>query len=237
MYLLRICCATGPKLIEYWINFVPNLFNMMNSKSEILNSCILKFRDTQEFKMLFNYLSRESRLNFEERMALTRTIEQMFEPVFMEMKNDSPSLSESDLIYCILVASGFDNTVIADCISISKDSLRMRKIRVREKLASEWNDLLFPDTATSKCDDNVAQHLSATPKADIILPQNQSNDTIMETKKISFGQAVGSGWKNCFRHKGRASRTEFWYFILFDAIVVTSLWVIFVFSRFFFRFI
>lgn len=213
----------------------------MNSRKETLNSCLETFRDTQEFKMLFHYLTRETRLNFEERMALTRTIEQTFAPLFREMKNDSPTLSESDLIYCVLVAADFDNTVIADCISISKDSLRMRKIRVKEKLTPAWNEILFADAATpaatSKCDDIVAQHPSAATQADIILPQNQTNDTIMETKNISFGEAVRSGWKNCFRFKGRASRTEFWYFILFDAIVVTALWVIFVFSRFFFRYI
>ena len=213
----------------------------MNSRKDILNSCLETFRDTQEFKMLFHYLTRETRLNFEERMTLTRTIEQTFAPLFREMKNDSPTLSESDLIYCVLVAADFDNTVIADCISISKDSLRMRKIRVKEKLTPAWNEILFADAATtaatSKCDDIVAQHPSATTQADIILPQNQTNDTIMETKNISFGEAVRSGWKNCFKFKGRASRTEFWYFILFDAIVVTALWVIFVFSRFFFRYI
>ena len=213
----------------------------MNSRKEILNSCLETFRDTQEFKMLFHYLTRETRLNFEERMTLTRTIEQTFAPLFREMKNDSPTLSESDLIYCVLVAADFDNTVIADCISISKDSLRMRKIRVKEKLTPAWNEILFADAATpaatSKCDDIVAQHPSATTQADIILPQKQTNDTIMETKNISFGEAVRSGWKNCFKFKGRASRTEFWYFILFDAIVVTALWVIFVFSRFFFRYI
>ena len=211
----------------------------MDSKKEIFNPCLDKFRDTQEYIMLFNYLSRESRLNFEERMALTRSIEQTFAPVLLELKKESPSLSESDLIYCALVASGFNNTVIADCISISKDSLRMRKIRVKEKLTPAWSELIFHESATpaatSKCDDNVAQHPSVPPKADIILPQNQSNDKIMETKKITFGQAIRSGWKNCFRYKGRASRAEFWYFILFNAIVITALWVLFVFSRFFFR--
>lgn len=204
----------------------------MDSRTEILNSCLEKFRDTQEFNMLFNYLSRETRLNFEERMALTRSVEKTFAPLFRELKNDSPSLSESDLIYCVLVAAGFDNNVIADCISISKDSLRMRKIRVKEKLTPAWNELFFHETATpaatSKCDDNVAQHISNAPQADIILPQNQSDDTIMETRKITFGQAVGSGWKNCFRFKGRASRTEFWYFILFNAIVLTSLYFLYI---------
>ena len=204
----------------------------MDSRTDILNSCLEKFRDTQEFNMLFNYLSRETRLNFEERMALTRSVEQTFAPLFREMKNDSPTLSESDLIYCVLVAADFDNTVIADCISISKDSLRMRKIRVKEKLTPAWSELIFHESATqaatSKCDDNVAQHPSAATQADIILPQNQTNDTIMETKKITFGQAVGSGWKNCFRFKGRASRTEFWYFILFNAIVLTSLYFLYI---------
>ena len=202
----------------------------MDSKTELLNSCMSGFRDMPDAGILLRYLSRESRLTFDERMSVTRSIEKAFSPMFLQLKAESPSLSESDLIYCALVAAGLSPVVIADCISISKDSLRMRKIRVKEKLSPSWVELLFPESdvagatksATGKCDDNVAQHNSEAQNTAILLQQNQSNAKVMETKNVSFGQAIKLGFRNCFRFSGRASRSEFWYFILFYAIILSA---------------
>lgn len=201
---------------------------LMDSKTDILKSCLAEFRTMPDANTLICYLSRDSRLTFDERLSITRSIEKAFSPMFLEMKRESSALSESDLIYCALIAAGFSPEIIADCISISKDSLRMRKIRVKEKLSRSWVELLFPEQdvagatkgATKKCDDNVAQHNSDGSEYGILLQQNPLNSKVMQTKKVSFGQAVVSGWKNCFKYTGRASRSEFWYFILFDAIVL-----------------
>jgi len=189
----------------------------MDSKTDILKSCLTEFRNMPDANILVCYISRDSRLTFDERLSITRSIEKAFSPMFLDMKKESAALSESDLIYCALIAAGFSQEIIADCISISKDSLRMRKIRVKEKLSRSWVELLFPE---QKCDDNVAQHNSADGEYDILLQQNQLNSKVMQTKKVSFGQAIVSGWKNCFKFTGRASRSEFWYFILFDALVI-----------------
>lgn len=74
----------------------------------------------------------------------------------------------------------------------------MRKIRVKEKLSQPWVELLFLE---QKCDDNVAQHNSADRGYGILLQQNQLNSKVMQTKKVSFGQAIVSGWKNCFNSR------------------------------------
>ena len=189
----------------------------MNSKTDILNSCLAEFRNMPDSNILMRYLSRESRLTFDERLSITRSIEKAFSPMILDMKSESSALSESDLVYCSLVAAGLSPVVIADCLSISKDSLRMRKIRVKEKLSRSWTELLFPE---QKCDDNVAQHNSGANHSGILLQQNQLNSKAMQTKNVTFGQAVISGWKNSFKLTGRASRSEFWYFILFDALVI-----------------
>jgi len=186
----------------------------MDSRTDVLNSCLTEFRNTPEANTLVYYCRRDSRLSFDERMAVTRSVETAFSPMFLQLKTESPSLSESDLIYCALVAAGLSPVVIADCLSISKDSLRMRKIRVKEKLSLSWAELLFP-----KCDDNVAQHISGADESTILLRKNQLNAKVMETRKITFGQAVKLGFRNCFRFSGRASRSEFWYFILFYSIL------------------
>lgn len=192
----------------------------MESKTDILKSCLAEFRKMPDANVLMHYLSRENRFSFDDRISITRSMETAFSPMFLDMKSESQSLSESDLIYCALVAAGFSPVVIADCLSISKDSLRMRKIRVKEKLSPSWVELIFPEP---KCDDNVAQHISEPVQASILLQQNQSKTKVMETKNVSFGEAISLGFKNMFKFSGRASRSEFWYFVLFYAIVLQVL--------------
>lgn len=204
----------------------------MDSRIEKLQSCLAQFRQMPEASMLIEYRSRQNRLTFDDRMAVTRCIEKTFAPVFLDMRAESPSLSESDLIFCALAAAGFKPEVISDCISISKESLRMRRKRIKEKLTPFWADQVFPDTetvtktVTQKCYDNGTQHISGADEGDLLLRQNQSNAKVMETKKITFGEAINSGFRNMFKFTGRASRTEFWYFILFYAIVFYTLGIV-----------
>ena len=204
----------------------------MDSRIEKLQSCLAQFRQMPEASMLIEYRSRQNRLTFEDRMAVTRCIETAFAPVFLEMRAESPSLSESDLIFCALTAAGFKPEVLSDCISISKESLRMRRKRIKEKLSPFWAYQLFPETetvtknVTGKCYDNGAQHISGADEADLLLRQNQSNAKVMKTKKITFGEAIKSGFRNMFKFTGRASRTEFWYFILFYTLVFYTLGIV-----------
>lgn len=198
----------------------------MDSRIEKLQSCLAQFRQMPEACILINYRSRNNMLSFDERLSITQAIDKAFAPVFLEMRVESPSLSESDLIQCALVAAGFKSEVIADCISISKDSLRTKKRRLKEKLSPSWSELLFPEsesvtksvakTVTEKCYDNATQHISAGNEAAILLQQNQLNSKVMETKKVTFSSAVISGWRNCFNYSGRASRKEFWVFFAFN---------------------
>jgi hypothetical protein len=132
----------------------------MDSRIEKLQSCLAQFRQMPEASMLIEYRSRQNRLTFDDRMAVTRCIEKTFAPVFLDMRAESPSLSESDLIFCALAAAGFKPEVISDCISISKESLRMRRKRIKEKLTPFWADQVFPDietvtkTVTGKTEDD-----------------------------------------------------------------------------------
>ena len=208
----------------------------MDSRIEKLQSCLAQFRQMPEASMLIEYRSRQNRLTFDDRMAVTRCIEKTFAPVFLDMRAESPSLSESDLIFCALAAAGFKPEVISDCISISKESLRMRRKRIKEKLSPFWAEQLFPEaetvtktvtkTVTGKCYDNGTQHISGADDTDLLLRQNQSNAKVMKTKKITFGEAIKSGFRNMFKFTGRASRTEFWYFILFYTLVFYTLGIV-----------
>lgn len=189
----------------------------MDSSTEKLQSCLTLFQEMPQASILINYRSRNSMLTFDERLSITQAIDQAFGPVFLDMRAQSPALSESDLIHCALVAAGFKSEVIADCISISKDSLRTKKRRLKEKLPPHWSALLFP--VAEKCYDNATQHISGTHEPAILLQQNQLNSKVMETKKVTFASAVKSGWKNCFNYSGRASRKEFWIFSAFNVFL------------------
>ena len=85
----------------------------------------------------------------------------------------------------------------------------MRRKRIKEKLSPFWADQLFPETetvtksVTGKCYDNGAQHISGADEADLLLRQNQSNAKVMKTKKITFGEAINSGFRNMFKFTGR----------------------------------
>jgi len=189
----------------------------MDSSTEKLQSCLTLFQEMPQASILINYRSRNSMLTFDERLSITQAIDQAFAPVFLEMRALSPALSESDLIHCALVAAGFKSEVIADCISISKDSLRTKKRRLKEKLPPHWSALLFP--VAEKCYDNATQHISGADEPAILLQQNQLNSKVMETKKVTFASAVKSGWKNCFNYSGRASRKEFWIFFALNVFL------------------
>ena len=85
----------------------------MDSRIEKLQSCLAQFRQMPEASMLIEYRSRLNRLTFDDRMAVTRCIEKTFAPVFLDMRAESPSLSESDLIFCALAAAGLKPKVFA----------------------------------------------------------------------------------------------------------------------------
>lgn len=152
-------------------------------------------------------------LSSDERGQITRSIENTFARVFQDMRDQAPSLSPSDLIYCVLVSLGLETDAIADCLSISKNSLRMRKTRVREKLSDAWNAFLF----ATNCDGNVAPENEAGSGAPITLSENKTKEKVMETN-VSFGNAIEHAFKNTFNYCGRASRKEFWYFIVVAVI-------------------
>ena len=190
---------------------------MMNK--ETLDACLRSFRQTVEAETLMTYRSRSERLSFDERLAIIKAIENSFAPVFLEMKADSRNLSDSDLLCCALSAEGFDNLVISEVLTISKDSVRMRKTRIREKLSAEWSETLFGEQKRNAdmCCGKVAEVASATSEGTVILSQKEY-DKLLKRKKMkpsmTFRQAVVSGFRNYGKFTGRATRSEFWFFML-----------------------
>lgn len=219
----RICNMHVPALISkpQMRTFAATTFLRMND-SELFTSCKDAFCLTTESQMLVCYRSRQERLSFEERQSVIRRVEETFSPVFPIMKKDAPTLSESDLIYMALTAVGLDSTVISECLCISKDSVRMRKYRLRDKLSQEWFSLVFdePRRASQQEGGPKTPKMTLTDGDTIVLSQKEYSQLMKRSSKpkMTLMEAVRICYKKCFTFTGRACRSEFWWYILYTSM-------------------
>ena len=205
----------------------------MDNRQQLLDECHSAFRETESARILALYRSRDNRLSFDERLSITKEIEKVFYPVFLELRNVNPSLTDWDLMLSVLSYEGFSVSVIAECFSVSNDAVRMRKSRLREKLPQEWFSLIFHGVTKmyqEQCHDCVTEKVSGAGDAAIPLASETQNETVMEKSnqiKMTFGKAIVNGLCGIVRFRGRASRAEFWYYTLFCFIMQLTLFVSF----------
>lgn len=189
---------------------------------EILEKCKSEFCGTPEAQMMFQYRSRAERLSFEERQAVIRKVEECFGEAFPYLKSGAVSLSESDLLYLALASVGIGNPVIAECLCISKDSVRMKKLRLRDKLPTNWYSAIFPEQKRNadSCDESVTANVLKGGNDSITLSQKEYKHLMRKSMKtkMSFKDAVKTCYRKTFTTTGRARRSEFWYFFLFTYI-------------------
>lgn len=197
----------------------------MDNRQQLLSECHEAFSTTESARILTLYRSRDNRLTFDERLFITKEIEKVFYPVFLELRNVNPSLTDWDLLLSVLSYEGFSVSVIAECFSVSNDAVRMRKSRLREKLPEEWFSLIF-HTVTKmyqdQCHDSVTQKTLGADDAAIPLAAQTQNKNVMEQNKpikMTFFRAITNGLRRSVRFRGRASRAEFWYYTLFCLIM------------------
>ena len=205
----------------------------MDNRQQLLNECHEAFSATESARILTLYRSRDNRLSFDERLSITKEIEKVFYPVYLELRNINPSLTDWDLMLSVLSYEGFSVSVIAECFSVSNDAVRMRKSRLREKLPQEWFSLIF-HTVTKmyqdQCHNSVTENVSGPEDAAILLASENQNQSAMEKNepiKMTFGQAILKGLVGIVKFRGRASRAEFWYYSLFCLITQILLFAVF----------
>lgn len=197
----------------------------MDNRQQLLDECHVAFRETESARILALYRSRDNRLSFDERLSITKEIEKVFYPVFLELRNVNPSLTDWDLMLSVLSYEGFSVSVIAECFSVSNDAVRMRKSRLREKLPQEWFSLIFHGVTKmyqEQCHDCVTQNISGAGDSAIPLASETQNETVMEQNepiRMTFGKAIIKGLCGTIRFRGRASRSEYWYYTLFCFIM------------------
>lgn len=191
----------------------------MENLTTILNDCLKQFSETEEYRLLQNYRTRDNRFTFDERLAIAKSVERTFAPIFEPMKSDVPALKDSDLLFCALSIQHFETIAIAECLTVTPEAIRMRKFRIREKLPSKWMDILYPEMKRNSNAD-VTSQTSAEPNAEISLPSQTTKNVKVMKEKMSFGKAVAICFSKYFTLEGRARRSEYWYFFLFSSIVL-----------------
>ena len=194
----------------------------MEDITALLNECSSLFGQTEEYRILKTYRTRDNRLTFDERFSINKSIERTYAPVFELLRADAPSLTESDLFFCALTFQHIETVAIAECLTVTKDAIRMRKLRLREKLPSKWFDLLFPEQKRNSSDSVTSQNSSAQT-TEIPLPQQSTKNAKVMKEKMSFGKAIANCFGNYCNFNGRARRSEYWYWVLFQAFIRTSI--------------
>jgi uncharacterized membrane protein YhaH (DUF805 family) len=193
----------------------------MEDLTSLLADCSAVFKQTEEYRILKTYRTRDNRLTFDERLAIAKCVERSFMPFFDLMKADVPTLTDSDMLFCALSVQGFETVAIAECLTVTKDAIRMRKFRLREKLPEKWFTLLYPEQKRNSSE-NVTSQNPAEPAAEIPLPSDQTQKANGMKEKMSFGKAVAACFSKYFTLKGRARRAEYWNFYLFQLIIIYS---------------
>ena len=190
----------------------------MQDITTLLNECYSAFSQTEEYRILKTYRTRDNRLTFDERFAINKSIERTYAPVFELLRADAPSLTESDLFFCALTFQHIETVAIAECLTVTKDAIRMRKLRLREKLPNKWFDILFPEQKRNSSDSVTSQNCQpqTTP---ITLPSQSTKNAKVMKEQMSFGKAVSTCFSKLFTFEGRARRSEYWYFFLFCTII------------------
>ena len=190
----------------------------MEELTALLNECSARFAETEEYRMLQSYRIRDNRLTFDERLEIAKSVDRTFAPLFNLMRADVPSLKDSDLLFCALSIQHFETIAIAECLTITPEAVRVRRYRIREKLPSKWFNLLFPEMKRNGNSDVTLQP-SVEPKPEIPLPQQSTKNAKVMKEKMSFGKAVATCFSKYFTLNGRARRSEFWYFYLFNFLI------------------
>ena len=180
--------------------------------TNLLKECVEAFLGTNENEILRAYRPKMSNLTVDERLAVKVCVGNVFMPVYKLLKAEDEGFKEEDLMVCALSALGFKTAVIAECMAISGDAIRMRKRRIRRKIGDERYEVRT--SAKTVTQDEKAVAVEAE-----VLPVAKAGKQERKKEKMKFGYAVSSCFKKMFTFSGRARRAEYWFYFLFMNMV------------------
>ena len=187
----------------------------------LLEECSDAFRRTDEYRRLKEHRPKERSLLVDERTAINVCVQQTFLSVYKIMKGEDESFDEEDLVVCALGAMGLKTAVIADCLSVSAEAVRMRRRRTRRKIGDERYEVIFGPIERASAKAVVQDEKAAAAEAEV-LPVAKAGKTEGKKEKMKFGYAVSSCFMKMFTFSGRARRAEYWYFYLFVTMVIAG---------------
>lgn len=182
----------------------------MDELTLLLEECCALFRTRDEYAILMDYLPNVSRFTLEERQAVNDCIEEVFRPVYRHMRAEVNTITDLDLECYCMCALGVETAVIAECMTVSKEAIRVRKQRMINKLPKEWRALIKGKRKMDKTKEERPAIKEPLLQRKIV------------KERMTFSQAVGSCLRKYFTFKGRARRSEYWYFYLFVSCLLVS---------------
>ncbi len=186
--------------------------------TNLLKECVEAFLGTNENEILRAYRPKMSNLTVDERLAVKVCVGNVFMPVYKLLKAEDEGVTEEDLMVCALSSLGFKTAVIAECMAISGDAIRMRKRRIRRKIGDERYEVIFGTTERAPAKTVVQDEKVAAAEAEV-LPVVKAGKTEGVKEKMKFGYAVSSCFRKMFTFSGRARRAEYWFYFLFMNMV------------------
>lgn len=170
--------------------------------ADLFKECMSQFRETPEFSILSKHRMGGDCFSAQDRQSIIDSVERSFAPLFDQIRTDASSLTDTDLVFCVLSNIGVGATTIADCLTISPHTVRVRKHRMRDKLPASWYDFFYGEGADYE----------AVAGAD---------EAVAEDKpKLPFVGQIAYCFRNYFNTKGRAGRSEYFSFFFFTALVL-----------------
>jgi Predicted membrane protein len=186
--------------------------------TNLLKECVEAFRGMDENEILRAYRPKLSNLTGDERLAVKVCVGNVFMPVYKLLKAEDEGFTEEDLMVCALSALGFKTAVIAECMAISGDAIRMRKRRIRRKIGDERYEVIFGPIERASAKTVVQDEKAAATEAEV-LPVAKAGKREGVKEKMKFGYAVSSCFRKMFTFSGRARRAEYWFYFLFMNMV------------------
>lgn len=169
--------------------------------ADLFKECMSQFRETPEFSILSKHRMGGDCFSAHDRQSIIDSVERSFAPLFDQIRTDASSLTDTDLVFCVLSNIGVGATTIADCLTISPHTVRVRKHRMRDKLPASWYDFFYgegTDEAAAGADEAVAE----------------------DKPKLPFVGQIAYCFRNYFNTKGRAGRSEYFSFFFFTMLVL-----------------
>lgn len=180
--------------------------------AQLFNDCLTRFRGTPEYSILNHHRTGSKGLSAQDRQAIISAVECCFAPLFDQIRADASSLTDSDLVFCVLSNMGIGTTAIADCLTISPHTVRVRKYRLRDKLPAAWYDAFYGEGGAAGAADGAAGAAEGGLSGERASGGKRS--------RMLFVAAITICFANYFNTKGRARRKEYFSFLIFSGLFI-----------------